>query len=67
MQEVLRRRRQVQEQVGKSRSTIYRLIGLGKFPKPVSISGPAGGKSVFWLQSEIDAWIQARIAERDAA
>ncbi len=31
------------------------------FPKPVKI----GGQSVAWLESEVDAWIVGRVAERD--
>jgi prophage regulatory protein len=40
---------------------IWRLIGAGKFPKPVKI----GSKNV-WVEAEIDALIKLRIAERDA-
>lgn len=32
------------------------------FPKPVKV----GSQSVAWLQSEVDAWIMSRVAERDA-
>jgi len=34
----------------------------GTFPKPV----PIGTKAVGWIEDEIDAWIEARIAERNA-
>lgn len=37
-----------------SRSSIYRLMDEGKFPKPVRI----GGRSVFWVQSEIIDFMQ---------
>ena len=47
----------VRERVPYSRSTIYQLIAQGKFPKPINI----GERAVAWLESEIDAWIQARI------
>lgn len=47
----------VRERVPYSRSTIYQLIAQGKFPKPISI----GERAVAWLESEIDAWIEARI------
>jgi prophage regulatory protein len=33
-----------------------------EFPKPVRL----GPNAVGWLKSEIEAWQQARIAERDA-
>lgn len=44
-----------------ARSTVYKYIAQGLFPKPVSL----GGKSVAWVESEIQAWIQARIDERE--
>lgn len=47
---------------GCGRSTIYDAIRAGTFPQPV----PLGGRSVAWPESEIAAWIDARIAERDA-
>ncbi len=46
---------------GLSRSTIYLRIAKGEFPKQASI----GPNASAWLASEIDAWIAARIAERD--
>jgi prophage regulatory protein len=33
----------------------------GTFPKPVKL----GPKAVGWVEEEIDAWIRARMAERD--
>ncbi|RVL05658.1 helix-turn-helix transcriptional regulator [Sinorhizobium meliloti] len=44
-----------------SRMHIYRLMKAGKFPKSV----PVGSSSIAWLESEIDAWIMERVAERD--
>lgn len=35
-----------------SRSTIYRLIGCGRFPKPLKI-----GRASRWRAADIDAWI----------
>jgi len=45
---------------GLSRSTIYDLICREQFPSQISL----GGKNVAWLASEIDDWMQARIAQR---
>lgn len=45
---------------GLSRSTIYDLISREQFPSQISLSG----KNVAWLASEIDGWMQARIAQR---
>jgi prophage regulatory protein len=47
----------VRERVPYSRSTIYKLISQGEFPKPVSI----GERAVAWVESDVDAWIEARI------
>lgn len=45
---------------GLSRSTIYDLISREQFPSQISL----GGKNVAWLASEIDDWMQSRIAQR---
>ncbi|WP_211251648.1 helix-turn-helix transcriptional regulator [Andreprevotia chitinilytica] len=49
------------KRVALSRSSIYAAVAAGTFPKPVRL----GGNSVAWLESEVAAWIAARIAERD--
>ena len=49
----------VQQRTGLSRSEIYRRESLGQFPKRVSI----GTRSVGWIASEVQAWIEARIKE----
>jgi prophage regulatory protein len=35
----------------------YKLIQEGSFPKPIKL-----GRSSRWLQSEVEAWLQQRIA-----
>jgi prophage regulatory protein len=54
---------QVEEVTGDSRSTIYKRISEGEFPKPVKL----GAKSVGWVEEEVAAYNEARIAARDAA
>ncbi len=44
-----------------SRTTIYRLVDEGVFPRPVRIHGSRVG----WVEAEVVDWIAARIAERD--
>ena len=56
------RRPDVETQTGLSRSTIYDFMKAGKFPRPV----PLGEKAVGWIEAEIEAWIEARVAEREA-
>tara|TARA_R100000687_G_C6442359_1_gene161187 strand:- start:452 stop:682 length:231 start_codon:yes stop_codon:yes gene_type:complete len=51
---------EVQERVGLGRTSIYKLIGEGKFPKPVHILG----RNVAWVDSEIDEWMMDRIDEK---
>jgi len=50
---------EVKAKVGLSRSSIYRRMETNEFPRPVSL----GGRSKGWIDSEVDEWIMARIAE----
>lgn len=52
---------EVRRRVGLSRSEIYRLISLGRFPSSV----PLGERIRAWDADEIQIWIQSRIAARD--
>jgi len=55
------RLQQVMAITGLGRSTIYKYISDGWFPRPV----PLGGRSVGWVESEVHEWIFARIEDRD--
>lgn len=57
------RLKKVMEQTGLGRSSIYKLIKEGSFPKPV----PLGIRAVGWVATEINAWIESRVRVRDAA
>ena len=57
------RLKEVIDSTGLARSTIYKYIAEGTFPKPVSL----GERCVGWVESEIHNWILARIEERDMA
>jgi len=46
------------QKTGLSRSTIYALLSRGEFPKPIKLSP----RTIGWLESDIDAWLDARIA-----
>lgn len=48
------------ERVPYTRQHIMRLEAEGKFPARVQV----GGNRVAWLEHEVDAWIEARAAER---
>ena len=43
------------------RSTIYKLISEGRFPKQV----PVLGGSVVWVESEVLEWMEEKVALRD--
>ena len=58
--DVILRLKKVMEKTGLSRSTIYNYIKDKTFPKPISL----GIRAVGWLESDIDEWIQSRIAMR---
>ena len=58
----LLRLREVRRRTGKSRSGIYRSVACGTFPAPVKL----GERASAWVESEVEAWIAERIADRDA-
>jgi prophage regulatory protein len=47
---------EVMSRVGLGRSTIYRWMSQGSFPKPVQL----GGHAVAWSEEKIDEWIEQR-------
>lgn len=49
----------VQRRTGYSKAWIYRLMSNGKFPESVKI----GPRAIAFVESEIDEWINQRIAE----
>jgi prophage regulatory protein len=54
--------RRVLDMTGLSHSVLYEMIGRGEFPAPVKI----GLRGSAWLAEEVNKWIEARVAERDA-
>jgi len=55
------RRAAVEDRTGETRSTIYAKMSRGEFPKPVKL----GEKAVGWVEAEIEAYIDSKIAARD--
>ena len=53
----------VREHTSLSSSEIYRRIAAGEFPKQVSL----GPKSSAWVESEVLAWCQELMANREVA
>ena len=52
----------VKIRTGLSRSSIYKFVAEGRFPRAVRL----GARSVGWLEVEIDEWLSGRIGERSA-
>lgn len=44
------------DKLGLGRSTIYRMMDEGEFPRPIHLTR----KAVGWRSSEIDAWLASR-------
>lgn len=49
---------QVRTRVGLGTTRIYQLVGDGIFPAPVRL----GGRAVGWVESEVEDWLQHRVA-----
>ena len=52
---------EVRAKTGLSRSHLYALAQNGEFPKPLKLSE----RSSAWVESEVQGWIDTRIALRD--
>jgi len=53
--------KEVQKLTGLSRSSIYAYIDKGLFPAQVKL----GERSVAWLDTEIESWVDSKINARD--
>jgi prophage regulatory protein len=53
--------KQVAEEINVSVPQVYKLVSLGRFPKPIKLGERGSG----WLRTEIDAWLQSRVDARD--
>lgn len=68
------RRKQLEERTGLSRSTIYSRINPKlptydpAFPRPIELGQGMKNPPVGWVESEVDAWLQAQVQKsRNAA
>jgi prophage regulatory protein len=55
------RLREVEQMIGRKRSSLYQDMAIGRFPKPIKI----GARAVAWPEQELIAWLHGRIAQRD--
>ncbi len=53
---------EVKEYTGLGRSSIYKYMSEGNFPKSVLL----GERAIAWVDTEIEEWVQEKIEERDA-
>ena len=62
---------EVLSRTGYGRTTIYRKMEEGTFPRSVKLGGPPIDPNVFdtravaWIEDEVDQWIDSRIEDRD--
>lgn len=59
------RPRELPDYVGLRRTQIGELMKAGKFPQPIPLSD--SGRAVAWLECDLVAWQNARIAARNAS
>jgi len=62
---------EVLSRTGYGRTSIYRKMEDGSFPKSVKLGGPPKDPSIFdsravaWIEDEVEQWIESRIEERN--
>ena len=62
---------EVLSRTGYGRTSVYRKMEDGDFPKSVKLGGPPIDPSAFdsraiaWIEDEVEQWIDSRIEERD--
>ena len=63
---------EVLSRTGYGRTSIYRKMEKGEFPKNLKLGAPIKDPTQFdcqataWVEDEIDQWIESRIKERDS-
>ena len=63
---------EVLSRTGYGRTSIYRKMDEGTFPKCLKLGSPIKDPTQFdcraiaWIEDEIDQWVEARIEERDS-
>lgn len=55
------RHAEVCRKLGVSAASLFDMVAKGQFPKPFTII--PGGRSVGWLEGDVDTWIVARSAD----
>jgi len=61
---------EVMSRTGYGRTSIYRKMEDGSFPKSLKLGGPPKDHNIFdsravaWIEDEVDQWIESRIQDR---
>ena len=61
---------EVLSRTGFGRTSIYRKMEDGSFPKSLKLGGPPKDPNIFdssavaWIEDEVDQWIESRIEDR---
>ncbi|WP_159820274.1 helix-turn-helix transcriptional regulator [Colwellia sp. 20A7] len=55
------RLKEVKQYTGLGRSSIYKFMAEGRFPKSVSL----GERAIAWVDTEVEDWVQEKIEQRD--
>ena len=67
MQDIPRRRvlrlPEVLLRTGKRRTSLLQAVRRGDFPRPIHL----GPRAIGFVETEVEAWIDARMAERDGS
>ena len=64
---------EVLSRTGYGRTSIYRKMEDGSFPKSIKLGGPPLDPSAFdsravaWIEDDVDQWIESMIDERDSS
>jgi len=62
---------EVMSRTGYGRTSIYRKMEDGSFPKSVKLGSPPldpiafDSRAIAWIEGEVDQWIESRIEQRD--
>jgi prophage regulatory protein len=62
---------EVMSRTGYGRTSIYRKMEDGSFPKSLKLGGPPidpnefDSRAIAWIEDEVDQWIESRIENRD--
>ena len=61
---------EVMSRTGYGRTSIYRKMEDGSFPKSLKLGGPPkdpnefDSRAIAWIEDEVDQWIESRIEDR---